>query len=73
MWRGDVPAAIAVLEAEHGEREERGEIVAGRQKGRGMQWRAATSAAVAGLRTLMLNGGWDRYWQNREVLPLLAA
>jgi len=24
------------------------------------------------LRTLMLNGGWDRYWQQREVLPLLA-
>jgi hypothetical protein len=48
-------------------------IVARRQKNRGMQWRAATSDALAGLRTLMLNGGWDRYWQNREVLPLLAA
>jgi len=25
------------------------------------------------LRTLMLNGGWERYWQQREVLPLLAS
>jgi hypothetical protein len=25
------------------------------------------------LRSLMLNGGWDRYWQQREVLPLLAS
>jgi hypothetical protein len=21
---------------------------------------------------LMLNGGWERYWRQREVLPLLA-
>ena len=48
-------------------------IVARRQKNRGMQWSAATSDALAALRTLMLNGGWDRYWQEREVLPLLAA
>ncbi len=48
-------------------------IVARRQKNRGMQWSAATSDALAALRTLMLNGGWDRYWQLREVLPLLAA
>jgi hypothetical protein len=112
LWRGDVPAAIAVLEAERPEtknaakldeliaylqaraawipnyRQRRIEqkyigsahvekandlIVARRQKNRGMQWSAATSDALAGLRTLMLNGGWDRYWQNREVLPLLAA
>ena len=47
-------------------------IVARRQKNRGMQWSEATSDALAALRTLMLNGGWDRYWQQREVLPLLA-
>ncbi|CAA9377190.1 MAG: hypothetical protein AVDCRST_MAG93-8912, partial [uncultured Chloroflexia bacterium] len=39
---------------------------------RGMQWSAA-SDALAALRTLMLDGGRERYWQNREVLPLLAA
>ncbi|HEV2121592.1 MAG TPA: UPF0236 family protein [Chloroflexota bacterium] len=48
-------------------------IVARRQKNRGMQWSAATSDALAALRTLMLNGGWEQYWQQREVLPLLAA
>jgi hypothetical protein len=26
---------------------------------------------LAALRTLMLNGGWERYWRNREVLPLV--
>ncbi len=112
LWRGDVPGAIAVLEAERGEtkneakldellgylqarqvwipneRQRRIErkyigsahvekandlIVARRQKNRGMQWSEATSDALAALRTLMLNGGWERYWQTREVLPLLAA
>jgi hypothetical protein len=48
-------------------------IVARRQKGRGMQWSRATSDALTALRTLMLNGGWDRYWQQREVLPLMAS
>ena len=48
-------------------------IVARRQKNRGMQWSEATSDALAALYTLMLNGGWERYWQQREVLPLLAA
>jgi hypothetical protein len=48
-------------------------IVARRQKGRGMQWSLATSDALAALRTLMLNGGWDRYWQQRQVLPLVAS
>jgi hypothetical protein len=38
-----------------------------------MQWSAETSDALAALRTLMLNGGWERYWQQREVLPLLAS
>jgi hypothetical protein len=31
-----------------------------------------TSDGLAALRTLMLNGGWDQYWQQHEVLPLLA-
>ena len=48
-------------------------IVARRQKNRGMQWSVETSDALAALRTLMLNGGWERYWQQREVLPLLAS
>ena len=111
LWRGNVPGAITVLEAERGEtkneakldeligylqarapwipnyRQRRIErqyigsahvekvndlIVARRQKNRGMQWSEATSDALAALRTLMLNGGWDRYWQQREVLPLIA-
>jgi hypothetical protein len=112
LWCGDVPGALAVLEAERSEtkneakldeligylrarapwmvnyRQRRIErqyigsahvekandlIVARRQKNRGMQWSEATSDALAALRTLMLNGGWDRYWQQREVLPLLAS
>jgi hypothetical protein len=48
-------------------------IVARRQKRRGMQWSLATSDALAALRTLMLNGGWDRYWQQCQVLPLLTS
>lgn len=47
-------------------------IVAKRQKGTGMHWSLETSDALAALRTLMLNGGWDRYWRHREVLPLVA-
>ncbi len=112
LWRGDVPGALAVLEAERPEsknaakldeligylqaraawipnyRQRRIErtyissahvekandlIVARRQKNRGMQWSEATSDALAALRTLMLNDGWERYWQHREVLPLLAS
>jgi hypothetical protein len=46
--------------------------VARRQKRDGMQWRQETRVAVAALRTVMLNGGWERYWQQREVLPLVA-
>ena len=45
-------------------------IVARRQKHRGMHWSEQTSDALAALRTLMLNGGWDSYWQNHHVLPL---
>ncbi len=112
LWCGDVPGAVAVLEAERAEtknaakldeligylrarqawipnyRQRRIErtyigsahvekandlLVARRQKNRGMQWSAATSDALAALRTLMLNGGWEQYWQRREVLPLLAS
>jgi hypothetical protein len=47
-------------------------IVAKRQKGAGMHWSLETSDALAALRTLMLNGGWERYWRHREVLPLLS-
>ncbi len=47
-------------------------IVAKRQKGAGMHWSLQTSDALAALRTLMLNGGWDRYWRHRQVLPLVA-
>jgi hypothetical protein len=47
-------------------------LVAQRQKGRGMHWSLETSDALAALRTLLLNGGWDRYWRHREVLPLVA-
>ncbi|MCW3094862.1 MAG: hypothetical protein JWL77_480 [Chthonomonadaceae bacterium] len=46
-------------------------LVAQRQKGHGMHWSLETSDALAALRTLMLNGGWERYWRNREVLPLV--
>lgn len=47
-------------------------VVARRQKGQGMRWQESTSDALAALRTLMMNGGWDRYWQHHEVLPLVA-
>jgi hypothetical protein len=112
LWSGDVPGAIAVLEAERAETKNEAKldeligylrarqpwipnyrqrrigrtyvgsahvekandlIVARRQKNRGMQWSEATSDALAALRTLMLNGGWESYWQQREVLPLMAA
>jgi hypothetical protein len=45
-------------------------IVAKRQKVGGMQWSLATSDALASLRTLFLNQGWDRYWEHGQVLPL---
>lgn len=45
-------------------------IVARRQKNKGMHWSQETSDALAALKTLMLNGGWDLYWQSRRVLPL---
>lgn len=45
-------------------------LIAKRQKSHGMHWSLATSDGLAALTTLMLNGGWDQYWCNREVLPL---
>lgn len=45
-------------------------LVARRQKHRGMHWREASSDSLAALRTLLLNGGWDLYWQTYQVLPL---
>jgi hypothetical protein len=112
LWRGDVAAAVAVLEAyrskaknaevldsfiaylqareawipnyrqrrikQHyigsGQVEKANDlIVARRQKGRGMQWSWDTSDALGALRTLMLNQGWEQYWQRRQVLPLVAS
>jgi hypothetical protein len=46
-------------------------LVAQRQKGQGMHWSLETSDALAALRTLMLNGGWEGYWRDRKVLPLV--
>jgi hypothetical protein len=48
-------------------------IVASRQKKQGMHWSLETSDALAALKTLMLNGGWELYWRQRKVLPLVAA
>lgn len=45
-------------------------LVARRQKHRGMHWSLATSDALAALKTLVLNHGWDLYWEKRQVLPL---
>jgi mRNA-degrading endonuclease YafQ of YafQ-DinJ toxin-antitoxin module len=45
-------------------------LVARRQKNQGMHWRMKTSDALTALQTLLLNGGWDLYWQKRQVLPL---
>jgi hypothetical protein len=47
-------------------------LVAKRQKVGGRQWSLLSSDSLAALRTLQLNDGWDRYWEQREVLPLAA-
>jgi hypothetical protein len=47
-------------------------LVARRQKRKGMAWSLASSGSLAALRTLVLNGGWDAYWAERRVLPLVA-
>ncbi len=44
-------------------------IVARRQRHQGVHWSQETSTALAALRTLLLNGGWDLYWQ-QQVLSL---
>jgi hypothetical protein len=48
------------------------QIVAKRQKAAGMHWSHETGDRPAALRTLMLNGGWNRHWRHRQVLPLVA-
>lgn len=48
-------------------------IVARRQKHQGMHWSQSTTDALAALKTLTLNHGWDLYWQKGQVLPLVAA
>ena len=48
-------------------------IVARRQKRKGMHGSVETADALAALRTLLLNGGWEQYWQGRGVLRLEAA
>jgi len=45
-------------------------LVARRQKGQGRHWSQETSDALAALRTLLLNGGWNRSWQHRQVYGL---
>jgi hypothetical protein len=47
-------------------------LVARRQKVGGRQWSLLTSDSLAALRTLVLNGAWDAYWEHRQVLPLAA-
>ena len=61
-------ATVATAGAEGEDR-----IVVRRQKRRGMQWGAQSSDALAALRTLQLNEGWDRYWQGRQLIPLAVA
>ena len=48
-------------------------IVARRQKHKGMHWSQETAESLAALKTLVLNKGWDSYWESRQVLPLAAA
>jgi Uncharacterised protein family (UPF0236) len=48
-------------------------IVARRMKRRGMHWSEESADALAALKTLWLNHGWDLYWERREVLRLAAA
>jgi hypothetical protein len=112
LWRGEVSAAIACLEAyrpetrseewldklitylrerepyipHYGERRRTSQyigsgqvekandqLVAQRQKGAGMRWSLHTSDALAALRTLQLNGGWEDYWVHRRMPSLVAS
>jgi hypothetical protein len=45
-------------------------LVARRQKNQGMHWSENTSNSLAALQTLLLNRGWDAYWQKCQVLAL---
>ena len=45
-------------------------LVARRQKRQGMHWSLETSDSLCALKTLMLNHGWELYWQQRKMLPL---
>ncbi len=45
-------------------------LVARRQKNQGMHWSENASNSLAALQTLLLNHGWDAYWQKRQVLTL---
>ncbi len=45
-------------------------IVSRRQKHKGMHWSVETADGLAALKTLLLNKGWDLYWQKHKVLPL---
>jgi hypothetical protein len=47
-------------------------LVARRQKHQGMHWSLDTSDSLCALKTLMLNHGWELYWQQRKVLSLAA-
>jgi len=47
-------------------------LVARRQKRKGMHCSLASSDSLTALRTLVLNGGWEAYWAQRQVLPLVA-
>jgi hypothetical protein len=38
-----------------------------------MHWSEESADALAELKTVWLNQGWDLYWEQREVLPLAAA
>lgn len=48
-------------------------LVARRQKNKGMHWSEETSVSLMRLRTLRLNGDWDRYWHQRQAPSLLVA
>jgi len=48
-------------------------LVARRQKNQGMHGSEETSVALMRLRTLRLNGDWDRYWRQQTFPSLLAA
>jgi hypothetical protein len=45
-------------------------LVTRRQKHQGMRWSRPTSHALAGLKTLLLNDGWNLYWLDHQLLPL---